>query len=98
MRFSCLTRQGRWNRHARDAVNRQIRLAEMKPRPLGDRKRKRHASEASEAPRKGRAMSRVYNVLTGAPRPSGISTIETPEEEVWVSAEETPFVEIGGPT
>jgi Mrp family chromosome partitioning ATPase len=42
-------------------------------------------------------MSRVYNVMTGVPRPSGPTSIEAPEEEVWVSAEESPFVEIGGP-
>jgi Mrp family chromosome partitioning ATPase len=43
-------------------------------------------------------MSRVYNVLTGSPRPAGSTIIDPPDEEVWVSAEENPFVEIGGPT
>src|ERR1700722_9815377 len=61
------------------------------------RKTRRHGSGVFEAPRKGRAMSRVYNVMTGVPRPSGPISIESPEEEVWVSAEESPFVEIGGP-
>ncbi len=42
-------------------------------------------------------MSRVYNVLTGAPRPLGTTTIELPDDGVWANAEETPFVEIGGP-
>jgi Mrp family chromosome partitioning ATPase len=42
-------------------------------------------------------MSRVYNVLTGALRPTGTAAVDPPEEEVWVSVEETPFVEIGGP-
>jgi hypothetical protein len=40
----------------------------------------------------------VYNVLTGATLPTGAAIIDQPDEEVWVSAEETPFVEIGGPT
>jgi Mrp family chromosome partitioning ATPase len=42
-------------------------------------------------------MSRVYNALTGAPRPHGAATIELPDDGVWANAEETPFVEIGGP-
>lgn len=43
-------------------------------------------------------MSRVYNVLTGAPRPIATTTIDKPDEEVWVNPEETPYVEIGGPS
>jgi hypothetical protein len=43
-------------------------------------------------------MSRVYNMLTGAPRSSGVATIDPVEEAVWSNTEDTPFVEIGGPS
>ena len=43
-------------------------------------------------------MSRVYNVLTGAGRPMGTTTVDLPDDGVWVNAEETPYVEIGGPS
>jgi Mrp family chromosome partitioning ATPase len=42
-------------------------------------------------------MSRVYNMLTGTPRPTGTATIDPADDEVWANAEESPFVEIGGP-
>lgn len=42
-------------------------------------------------------MSRVYNVLTGAPRPVSATTSDLPDDGVWMNSEETPFVEIGGP-
>jgi Mrp family chromosome partitioning ATPase len=42
-------------------------------------------------------MSRVYNVLTGASRPVGTTTIDLPDDGAWANAGETPFVEIGGP-
>src|ERR1700721_3637208 len=98
MRFCCRTRQGLRNRHGRDVGNRQMPQVEMKTQLHKGRKSKRHGSEVFEAPWKGLAMSRVYNVLTGAPRPTNSTTIDPPDEEVWVSAGETPFVEIGGPT
>jgi len=43
-------------------------------------------------------MSRVYNMLTGTPRPTGTATIDPADDEVWANAEESPFVEIGGPS
>src|SRR5687768_9819218 len=44
-------------------------------------------------------MSRVYNVLTGAARPAGPPmAVAVPDDEVWENSEETPFIEIGGPS
>lgn len=41
-------------------------------------------------------MSRVYNVLTGAARPS-VATPEAPDDGVWANEVDAPFIEIGGP-
>lgn len=53
-------------------------------------------------------MSRVYSALTGTPRPAGAATLDAPDDGVWensaetpaevdVAAEDSPFIEIGGP-
>jgi Mrp family chromosome partitioning ATPase len=42
-------------------------------------------------------MSRVYNAFTGTGRGLGNGAVDLAEESVWVNAEETPYVEIGGP-
>jgi Mrp family chromosome partitioning ATPase len=42
-------------------------------------------------------MSRVYNVLTGAVRPTESATSGDLADAAWDNAEATPFVEIGGP-
>jgi hypothetical protein len=36
-------------------------------------------------------------MLTGTPRPAGAAANEIAEDPVWLTAEETPYVEIGGP-
>lgn len=38
-------------------------------------------------------MSRVYNMLTGLPRPAGVVDGDVP----WTNSEDAPYVEIGGP-
>lgn len=45
-------------------------------------------------------MSRVYNVLTGATRPvvGSVATVEAPDDAHWASNDDSPFVEIGGPS
>jgi Mrp family chromosome partitioning ATPase len=42
-------------------------------------------------------MSRVYNALTGAARPAGAATLDTPDDGAWENTDDAPFVEIGGP-
>ncbi|MBA4187190.1 MAG: hypothetical protein C0467_04145 [Planctomycetaceae bacterium] len=42
-------------------------------------------------------MSRVYNALTGATR-STVAPINEIPEDAWEASEETPFIEIGGPS
>lgn len=43
-------------------------------------------------------MSRVYNALTGASRSNATPSSEIPDDEAWETTDETPFVEIGGPS
>src|SRR2546427_30709 len=41
-------------------------------------------------------MSRVYNALTGAARPAGAATLDTPDDGAWENTDDAPFVESGG--
>jgi Mrp family chromosome partitioning ATPase len=51
-------------------------------------------------------MSRVYSALTGSPRPAGAAVLDAPDDGVWENSEapappptdDTPFIEIGGPS
>lgn len=44
-------------------------------------------------------MSRVYNVMTGAARPVAPPPVAAvPDDGVWENSEESPFIEIGGPS
>ena len=42
-------------------------------------------------------MSRVYNALTGVPRPAGAATLDPPDDGAWENTDDAPFVEVGGP-
>jgi Mrp family chromosome partitioning ATPase len=42
-------------------------------------------------------MSRVYNVMTGAARPSASPGVAVPDEGAWENSEEAAFIEVGAP-